>query len=82
MYEKLLVGVCVDFCHFSLPSSVRRNTLWCVQTSLRQDPALVDPAVSCSTANAGSESPATLLMLPYQPKGQGIRFCRVNPHLK
>ncbi len=44
---------------WSLTTSVRRNTLWCVQTSLRRDPALAEHAVSCSTANEPDEAPAT-----------------------
>ncbi|TMS20274.1 Zinc finger CCCH domain-containing protein 3, partial [Larimichthys crocea] len=47
--------------------NVRRNTLLCVQTSLRRDPALEEPAASCSTANEPNEAPATLPPPP-QPR--------------
>lgn len=51
----------------SLVSSVRRNTLWCVQTSPKGGPVLRERAVSCSTDSEPSgAAPAPLLRC--QPK--------------
>lgn len=44
--------------------SARRNTLWCVRTSLRRAPALEALAVSCSTVNVSNAPPATPPALP------------------
>lgn len=38
--------------------SARRNTLWCVQNSLRRVPAREALAVSCSTVNDSNAAPA------------------------
>lgn len=46
----------------SLISSVRRNTLWCVQTSPKWGPALKERAASCSTGSEPSAAPPAPLL--------------------
>lgn len=51
-----LAGLIPEGCkpRLSVVSSVRRNTLWCVQTSPKWAPALKERAVSCTTGSAPS----------------------------
>lgn len=55
----------------SLTTSVKRSTLWCVQTSWRPVPALDGPTVSCNTT--GDPKGALASLPPHRPREPGLR---------
>lgn len=61
----------------SLIASVRRNTLWCVQTSPKWGPALEERAASCSTGSEPSGAPPAPPLR--QPNGPGAASPPAGP---